>query len=126
MSPRIALLDPSAHSTNRGDQIIVDAVLAEAPELSGVPRVPTHELPTLVSWRALARADVAVFAGTNALAAGLWRARQWPSLTLLNQTLRRKVVYLGVGWGADAPRLDRPTNTLIRRTQLPGISIGVL
>lgn len=124
MTPRVALLDPSARTTNLGDHIIVQAVLDHVPELRAVPSVPTHELPDLRTWRTLRTSDVAVFAGTNALAPGLWRARQWPSLTLLNQSLRHKVVYLGVGWGADRPRLDQPTAMLLRRTMRPGMPVG--
>lgn len=119
------LLDTSARTANLGDRIIVEAALAALPDLEQAVRVGTHGRPRASDISKIIGAKNAIFVGTNVLTAKLWRRRQWPSLSILNQQLRGKVIYLGVGWGSDTPVLDQLTVRLLRRTMQPNSTIGV-
>lgn len=121
---RTTLLDTSIQSDNAGDSIIVQSVLAACPSLDGRPRIGTHAWPSLHSAKLLYESEAAIVLGTNVIRRTLWRRRQWPAFLLQNPLLRRKVIYLGVGWGVDLPQLDFLTTTLIRNTLFPGIPIG--
>ena len=122
---KVALLDTSAETANLGDHIIVKSLVRQIPELSGIPRAATHGWPNLRTRQVVAEAEHLVFAGTNVLTPKLYRRRQWPSLSVLQRQLKGKVWYAGIGWGAEAERLDRFTAGLIRRTMPAGSTIGV-
>ena len=117
---RTVLLDPSIDSTNEGDSIISDSVLAEFPEWAGLPRVATHRLLRPAELRAVRAADTAIVLGTNILSARQVNIRQWRLGPRELVALRGKVVLLGVGWRRYEPMPDRLSRLLQRRLLHPG------
>lgn len=95
----VVWLDPALENVNAGDEIISNAIGAlDLPALAAAPRLTTHRPLRLSERRLVSRADVVVLGGTNALSSHMERFRQWLIDPDLAVRLRRKVVFLGVGW----------------------------
>jgi hypothetical protein len=107
-------LDPSKENVNAGDEIIADAVLEFVPSAAEAQRITTHRLLRPGELRDIARADLVFVGGTNILRNNLLLNRQWPLPPWLLHVLRRKVVFVGVGWWQYQSSPGRLTNWALR------------
>jgi hypothetical protein len=114
------LLDPSIGSTNEGDSIISESILAEFPEWADLPRVATHRFLTGAELTAVRAADTAIVLGTNILSSRQANIRQWRLGPRELAALRGKVVLLGVGWRRYGPPADLVSRRMLRWLLKPG------
>ena len=94
----VTLLDTSIGSANLGDSIIVEAVLAEFPELASATRLGTHNFWGLKNLRAAKRSQISLLTGTNALSSFVYPPTPWRLGPLEVFSLIKKVVIVGAGW----------------------------
>ncbi|WP_062379492.1 polysaccharide pyruvyl transferase family protein [Demequina pelophila] len=121
----VALLDTSLDSNNAGDQIIVDSILREIPELRSAPRLPTHRPMSPEELEVATAAEILVFTGTNVLSSSIGRHRQWQLSEPEQRALEGKVVFLGVGWWQYEPEFSSDGADSVRRLAFAGLPVSV-
>ena len=117
------MLDTWVGTTNQGNRVIMEAVLAEVRALfpdDFLYQVSAYEY--VRAGRALLRAADHVFlGGTNVLSANMNRTSEW-RLRPVDLLWLRNVTLLGVGWWQYQPRpVNRYTRFLLRHVLRPGV-----
>ena len=118
------LLNTAMDSSNDGDQIIVDSIFREFPQLKHLPEVPTHRAPTSTELALARSSKVLIVTGTNILTGVAGSDRQWPLTEREVDAYAGKVVFLGVGWRDYETTIAPDRAALIRRLRHPDIPVA--
>jgi len=97
---KVALLDTSVASENKGDEIIVEStkrVIKDVFENAFITTVPTHERIFKRSYEIIESADASIVAGSNLLSSSMWSFRQW-RLGIIDAFFVNDLTFCGVGW----------------------------
>lgn len=121
----VTLLDTSIGSANLGDSIIVEAVLAEFPELASATRLGTHNFWGLKNLRAAKRSQISLLTGTNALSSFVYPPTPWRLGPLEVFSLIKKVVIVGAGWRKYEQEISAFQQGVYRAILHPDLPISV-
>lgn len=123
MMDKILLLDTSVATLNMGDEIILDSIRKNFPELfikNYIYSLPTHTLNFSLIQRLMYRnkmrvysnADSKILCGTNALYTNMLRPLPGWNINIFNSSLLKGVVCLGVGTGVNSSSVNWYTRYL--------------
>jgi len=114
---KVALLDTSVASNNKGDKIIVEATkkaIRDSIPDAFIVGIPTHERMFKRSYDVLNSADAAVVAGSNLLSSDMWNFRQW-RVGFIDSIFVTNLVFCGVGWWQYQDTPTRYSKFLIKK-----------
>ncbi len=117
MSTTICLHDTAVFSSNLGDQIIMDAVrneLRDAFPDAYLINAPTHDYLGKESLKRFAEARFSIVGGTNLLSGNMNHYNQW-KINLFTSRKIKHAVLMGVGWWQYQDKVNRYTQSLLKR-----------
>lgn len=116
--PRIGLLDPSLGSLNIGDEIISDCVNEQLSEIFPdlfIVKGFTQQKNTLSTSINFSNADLIFVGGSNLISKNVVKYNQWVISLYDYLTMKRKIIFMGVGNWKYQPRTNTFTKGFYKR-----------